>query len=89
MIGLQYPLMLFFLIPAAAAFLLIYRKQTAALSWIKDNISPRFLSSFTAYTKMSLIIHILLLFFLAVLLIAAAAGPYRKGTVEIKSESSP
>jgi hypothetical protein len=82
MIGFEHLLRLLWAIPLAVLALVILRLQLAALAWLGNNVAGRFLSQLTRSRRSTMKLHITFLFVAGVLLLAAAAGPYRIGPGE-------
>ncbi|MBI3394735.1 MAG: hypothetical protein HY042_02760, partial [Spirochaetia bacterium] len=78
------PLVILALAPVWAGLLtFIFWTQRRSIQWIDKSISPRFRSAFTIYGPITFYAHAVLLLIAGWTLIAAAAGPYRRGTVEV------
>ncbi len=82
------PLLLWMTLPWLLACLVFARTQQRALGWVIANISERFRSRFSVHTPASLGWHLTLLAAMGLLLIVAAARPYRPGEAEIEAERS-
>jgi len=82
MTHLAQPLMLLLLVPLAILWLALLARSRSALRWLSAGVSPRFMGQLTLYGKKSFALHMLFLLAMGILLVAAAAGPYRRATVE-------
>jgi Ca-activated chloride channel family protein len=76
------PFMLLLLVPLAILWLILLARSRSALRWLSAGVSPRFMGQLTLYGKKSFALHMLFLLAMGMLLVAAAAGPYRRATVE-------
>ncbi len=82
----QAPLLLWLALPWLVGWLLYARAQRRALAWVLGNVSRRFRSRFSVHTPATLGWHLRLLAMMGLLLIVAAARPYRPGAAEIEAE---
>jgi len=83
----HYPESFYLFIPWLLFCLIVLFNQTKALTWLKKNVSARFLPRFTRYTEPKLWGHAAIIFAMGALLIWALASPYDYGEVEGAHES--
>ena len=81
MIQFAHPWIFWLELPLLAVWAVLFVKQYAALRWLRENVSPRFIREFTVYNRLTVLLHWLFLLALAQLLLFAAAGPFRHGQV--------
>lgn len=82
----EHPLLLALALPWLLFLLWLGRLQGRACTWVRSHVAPRFRRTLTAYTPLTLRLHLLLLLGMGLLLIVAAAQPTIAGGKVDKEE---
>lgn len=88
MIELENLKVLFFLLPLLLVCLIGFQIHKKSLEWIDQNISSRFRKNFTKYEKiLYLRIHIVIYFFLILILAFSTSAPFLVGEINVTDNS--